>query len=534
MQKVVVIGVDGATPDLIDKWIKEDKLPNFKKIRENGVWGKLKSTMPPFSAPAWTSIVTGCNPGKHGIYGFGNTDIDNPHMVSSRFRKAPAIWNFLTDINLSSIVVNVPVTYPPEKINGVMITGLLTPSAESDFTYPRNIKEKLKKDELGEYELEQIWLEDFPRSYLAKHAPEKLLKIITDQMVSRERVTTNIMKNLDWDFTMVVFRGTDTAQHFLFDKKELLLECYKKVDQLVGKMIKKFPDAVFFIVSDHGFEEIKKILNTDNVLYNANLIQLSKDPHDHPFQTILYFIFAQFMQILRFIPYRTIKKSYLIKKILFSGASFEKIIDFSKTKATSAADGRGIIINQKGRYKLGIVEPYDYDKLCKKIKLIFKKLRDSDTGEKIIEEVYDWKEVYGENAIYPPDLLLKFCKGYTALSGIRGLDNISNIVCSNNKNIPFLFKEDPASRSGDHAQYGVFFAYGKNIKQGFVTEDMSVSDILPTVFASMKIPIPLNIDGNVYESIFIDKLPIEHKNYQLNKQKLSKLELEKIRQLKKL
>ena len=79
-----------------------------------------------------------------------------------------------------------------------------------------------------------------------------------------------------------------------------------------------------------------------------------------------------------------------------------------------------------------------------------------------------------------------------------------------------------------------FFAYGKNIKHGFVTENMSVSDVLPTVFASMQIPIPLSIDGNVYEEIFIDNLPIKHKNYNLNKKKLSKLELEKIRQLKKL
>ena len=99
--------------------------------------------------------------------------------------------------------------------------------------------------------------------------------------------------------------------------------------------------------------------------------------------------------------------------------------------------------------------------MCKKIKLIFKKLRDPDTGEKILEEVYDWKEIYAENAIDPPDLLLKFCKGYTALTGLRGLDNIANIINSNSKNIPFLFKEDPAFRSGDHAEYGVFFCIRK-------------------------------------------------------------------------
>jgi len=178
MQKVVLIGVDGATPDLIDKWVNEGKLPNFQKLRENGTWGKLKSTTPPFSAPAWTSIVTGCNPGKHGIYGFESTGTLEPHLINSRHRKVPAIWSFLTSIGMKSIVVNVPGTYPPEKINGAMITGLLTPSRDSNFTYPKDIKERLTKGDLGEYELEQFWLEDFSRSRMKKRAPEKLLNHI--------------------------------------------------------------------------------------------------------------------------------------------------------------------------------------------------------------------------------------------------------------------------------------------------------------------------------------------------------------------
>ena len=105
MKKVVLIGIDGATPDLLQKWIKEGKLPNFQKIQEKGVYGKLKSTTPPFSAPAWTSIATGCNPGKHGIYGFESTGTLEPHLINSKNRKTLAIWNYLTNIGMKNNVI---------------------------------------------------------------------------------------------------------------------------------------------------------------------------------------------------------------------------------------------------------------------------------------------------------------------------------------------------------------------------------------------------------------------------------------------
>ena len=120
MQKVIVIGVDGATLDIMEPWMDRGELPNFDKIRKNGVYGKLRSTDPYYSAPAWVSIVTGCNPGKHGIYDFFRTDTFSKKLVNSRYRKTPAIWNILTENRKKSIIVNVPGTYPPEKINGII------------------------------------------------------------------------------------------------------------------------------------------------------------------------------------------------------------------------------------------------------------------------------------------------------------------------------------------------------------------------------------------------------------------------------
>ncbi len=535
MKKIVLIGIDGATPDLMEKWMENGKLPNFRKIRKNGVWGKLKSTTPPSSAPAWTSIVTGCNPGKHGIYGFESTGTLEPHLINSQYMKIPAIWNYLTDIGMKNIIVNVPGTYPPEEISGTMITGLLTPSHDSNFTYPKKIKERLTGKDLGEYELEQFWLEDFSRSRMKKRAPEKLLNHINRQMTSRLQVGLNLMKETDWDFTMIVFRGTDTAQHFLFEDEDLLLLCYQKVDGLVGKIMDSFPNAVFFIVSDHGFEEIKKILYPDNVLYNAKYLTPYKDPYNSLVSQLHPLIHRVVNYFLKLLPQKFLKESKGIKKLLFSGSSKAKLIDFSKTIAFSTAEGRCIRICRKNKYKNGIVEEKDYEKICNEISKLLKDLKDPNDGSQIIEEVYRWNEAYGKDAIDPPDLIFDLKKGITANEWIRFPNKLYDIMQSKKRDIPYVFNQDPTGRSGDHAPYGVFFAYGRNVKPGHIIKDISVEDILPTVFTAIGVSLPDSIDGKILDDLFIEKpivRTVDWKSYSSTKQTLSEAEMKRISRLK--
>ena len=534
MKKVVLLGIDGATPDLLESWMNEGKLPHFQRIRKNGVWGKLKSTTPPFSAPAWTSIVTGCNPGKHGIYGFESTGTLEPHLINSRDRKVPAIWNYLTDIGMKNIIVNVPGTYPPEEISGTMITGLLTPSHDSNFTYPKKIKERLTGNDLGEYELEQFWLEDFSRSRMKKRAPEKLLNHINRQMTSRLQVGLNLMKETDWDFTMIVFRGTDTAQHFLFEDKDLLLLSYQKVDELVGKITDSYPNAIFFIVSDHGFEEIKKILYPDNVLYNAKYLTPFQDPYSSLASQLYPLIYRFVNWLLKRLPHKLLKESKAIRKLLFSSSSKAKLIDFSKTQAFSTVDGRGIQICRKNKYKNGIVEEKNYEKICNEISTLLKGLKDPDDGSQIIENVYRWSEIYNKDAVDPPDLVFDLKKGITAAEWIRFPNKLCDIMQSKKKSIPYIFNQDPIGRSGDHSQYGLFFAYGEGIKTNHQIKNISVMDVLPIVFTTMGISVPQRVDGMVHEEIYL-KNPtiktIDWDTYFKDNQVLSDAEYEKIRNL---
>jgi predicted AlkP superfamily phosphohydrolase/phosphomutase len=139
-RKVIVIGLDGATLDLILPWVQKGLLPNFQRIIKKGIWGHLTSTIPPFTAPAWTSFMTGKNPGKHGIYDFmvREPGTYTSSSVNASFCDADSLWRIIGSEGKKVGVINVPMTYPPEEVNGFLISGMLTPSNTDTFSHPGN------------------------------------------------------------------------------------------------------------------------------------------------------------------------------------------------------------------------------------------------------------------------------------------------------------------------------------------------------------------------------------------------------------
>ena len=507
-QKVIIIGLDGGTLNLMNPWMEEGELPNFSKIKKKGVYGKLRSTTPCYSAPAWVSISTGVQPGKHGIYDFFPTDSLKKKIINSRYRKTPAIWNVLTDEGKKSIIVNIPGTYPPEKINGVMITGLLTPSEESDFTYPKEVKNNLTKDKLGKYELEQVVVDDIPKGLTAKYAPEKLAEQVNMITISHATVTMNLMQKYEWDLAMVVFRGTDDAQHLLWDRKDLILSCYKKADEYLGKFMEKYPDALFIIVSDHGFGQPEKYVYLNNALYNAGYLKTTSDPARgfNAFFTSMFDTFSKF--IFHLLPIKKLVRTQIGRKIIQS-SGVKSNIDFSKTKALyHSVCSRGIRINLKDKYIEGIVDKKDYTKVRSDLIGFLNNLKDPETGENIVETIYTSEEIYGKNAVNDPlDLIFDLKEGYGAQELIQPVGGMKAFL---NWNAGLSIISPPGFYDwvGDHSQYGIIFMYGKNIKAGKKI-DASVVDIVPTVLSALGIAIPSYIDGKTLNDAFVKKPKVE-------------------------
>ena len=152
MSKLFVIGLDGATFDLIRPWVAQGKLPTFKKLMDSGAWSELRSTVPPVTASAWSSFVTGKNPGAHGLFDFMQRRDKSYDLapVSALDRDGKAVWDLIGDAGKKVIVMNVPVTWPPSAVNGQLITGMLTPRNAENYTYPKELAEELKSA-IGEY-----------------------------------------------------------------------------------------------------------------------------------------------------------------------------------------------------------------------------------------------------------------------------------------------------------------------------------------------------------------------------------------------
>jgi predicted AlkP superfamily phosphohydrolase/phosphomutase len=530
MTKVILIGIDGATLNLIENWMDNNELPNLNKIRNKGIHGNLRSTTPYYSAPAWVSIVTGCNPGKHGIYDFFCTDSYSKRIINSRYRKTNAIWNILSDNDKKTIAVNIPGTYPPEKIKGIMITGLLTPSPNSDFTYPKSIKEDLIKEKLGEYELEQVAVDDIPKNLTARYAPEKFASQINDITTSHGNVTMNLMKKYDWDFTMLVFRGTDDIQHLLWNNKPLILSCYKKADYYIGKMMEEYPEAIFIIVSDHGFGKPEKYFYVNNALYNNGFIKTTSDPR-YNLNTIFISIFDKLSKfIFHVIPLKTIVRSNIGRKLILSTGSSSNI-DFKKTKAYyHSVCSRGIRINLKKKYEHGFVEKKDYEVIRNEIINFLNQIKDPETDEKIVKNIYKWEEIYGEKAENDPlDIIFDLKENYGAQELLQPPEGLKNIFKSKNQKLSYISKPGFYDWMGDHLPNGILFMYGENIKSN-IKINASILDIVPTILALMKIPIPDNLDGKVIEEAFIKKPKIDR--IENKKSYLTKSEINKIIKLK--
>lgn len=264
--RVFLFGLDGATFTLLRPWAEEGHLPAFARLMRDGAWGPLASTIPAVTPIAWNSMVTGVYPGKHGVFGFVKRRPDSYELefVTSRDRRRPAIWNLLDQAGLRSIIVDVPFTYPPEPINGIMISGLGTPDVMADFIHPRPLREVIFR-EFGPYPLDVHYrgdvlglLEDARR--------------LTDHRLA---LTRFLAREYPWDFLMLGLMTPDRLQHVVwryldeghsrYDVREAtryrpaILDYYRRIDEVIAELLAEVgPQTVFLIASDHGFGPMER------------------------------------------------------------------------------------------------------------------------------------------------------------------------------------------------------------------------------------------------------------------------------------
>jgi len=487
--KVLLLGLDGMTLKVVEPYAKSGLLPNFKRIMDEGSFGVLRSTIPPVSGPAWLSMTTGKNPGKHGLFEFRTKNGYNTEIATKNVSPfAEPVWKILSRNKKRVSIINVPVTYPPDQVNGIMVSGLMTPGENTEFTYPKTIKDELFKL-IPDYQL------DIKKNIFFSKDKKKCLKEVFKITKDVKVLMDHYSMDKSYDLSFVVYVGTDRLQHIMWDEiTSMDSDCigyYKFLDNILGDILGKIDDdTVLFIVSDHGFTGVNKVFYITTFLNQIGLLDVRRRKEISKLIDKINFS-NKFMNkltglVATIIDPSNVKKvlpSWLLNYIFKILPASESNTNWSKTKLFTTL-GHGIVfVNLKGREESGIVESQDYDRICDQVERKLLELKDPDTGKKIVKTVHRGNEIYSsEHSNSMPDLVVVMEDGY-AIRTALGKEILSEKSIRGNK------------VTSVHDADGLLMAFGNNIEKKRL--DADIYDIMPTLLYLMGVPIPKDVDGRV-------------------------------------
>jgi predicted AlkP superfamily phosphohydrolase/phosphomutase len=488
-KKVLVIGLDGATWNLIKPWIDEGKLATLERLTKQGVYGELESTVPPWTIPAWNSLTTGKNPGKLGVFTFMckyNAGYKfKPYFLVYEVRRD--VWKILSTMERKVIVANVPNIHFSFKINGYIVAGWLYRD-EDTLTYPKTLKGKL--DEVTDGYKVDIITADVNKGTIVKRpsTDEEYLHMAEDTTNKHFRAFEFLLKK-KWDFAFLVFTGPDRIQHKFWENEKIVLDYYKNLDIKLGNLLKMVDKStVLILVSDHGFGPKKRIFNVNEWLLKENYLRLKPRTVSKLVKIKILLAKIKMLPLVKFLlaffplkPFKSLKeKSAPITKVEVDN------IDWEKTKAFNYSVWGDIYLNVKGREARGIINPEEYEKTREEIIQKLKNLEDPTSGKKFSAKVYRREEIYqGKYINRAPDLVIQVD------------DNIQSINSTVGHNQIFM-----EGKGGEHRINGIFLACGPGIKRGTQIKGIRIYDITPTILHIFNLPIPSDMDGRVLMEIF--------------------------------
>jgi len=436
--RAVILGLDGVPHSLVQAFLAEGRLPNLAALLEQGSMKEMRSVVPTVSSVAWTSIATGCNPGKHNIFGFiDRVPLTHEMFIPTSRHVLAKTWiDDFSDQGKRVCSIGVPTTYPPKEVNGVLVSGFLAPSLKG-ATYPPYLAKELER---AGYVIDiDAWQ--------AREDRESFLDELFNAFDRRCETMFRFLGQEPWDLFVSHIMDTDRLHHFMWSYYEdghaeyapWFHRFYERVDRMLGDLVDRIPkDVALFIMSDHGFCPLKKEVHLNHWLKEAGYLELaSRDP--------------------------------------------KGLLDLSPvTRCYSLLPGR-LYLSVKGREHNGTVEPGgEYQALREEIAEGLRGVRDDETGEPIIERVFMREELFSGGAFETsPDLVAMPARGYD-LKG--GFDKDA------------LFERSPVV--GTHT-YDDAFMY---VRDGELDAErrMQVVDVLPTVYQKLGLPSPPNVDGRSF------------------------------------
>jgi predicted AlkP superfamily phosphohydrolase/phosphomutase len=496
--KAVVLGLDGVTWDLLDPLCDRGVMPNLAAARATARRGRLASCLPPYSAPAWTSIATGKNPGRHGIFDFWEAGAAGERRpVSARSARGAKLWDLASAAGRRVHVVNVPVTYPPAEVNGSFVSGMMTPGEGVQYTHPPELKAELKALP-GGYEADPYAAGLTGRAFI--HQTHHWIR-------QKERAVQHLIAGGEWDLLFTVIQAPDPLQHKFWNvldpsdprhdpalAAELLPdleEAYRRCDEVIGDRLQMAEQGAFvLILSDHGFGRYEKLVYVNRLLEDAGLLVRARSarPASGRLSARSLIKAARRVDVLGLegrLPNR-------VKDRMAAGLdrALAAPVDWEHTLAyAGSGSGECVFLSRH-------VPDGEREDVCRRVIEALTALRDPDTGEPVLDGAHRREDVYEGSELHRlPDVLLDF--------GERPY------LASDRLATPQLIERLPAAGGGGrHRQNGIVVAAGPGVTAGAI-EGASIVDVCPTVLHAMRLPVPEDLDGRVLTELFADARPVE-------------------------
>ncbi|WP_246988362.1 alkaline phosphatase family protein [Halorientalis marina] len=505
---LIIFGLDGACFDLIRPWIKNGHIPTINEILDTGVSSKLESCVPATTPPAWTSLTTGVNPGKHGIFGFysrtkGSYDL---YPVSDTDVYARRLWDYTSESDLTSLVVNVPVTHPPRELDGALVPGYM---ADNDVaTYPDGLLTELGFEDYSVY----------AESEADMGQEEQLRDEWLNLTESRRDLTLALMAQYDWDVLFLEFQKTDGAVH-KFSDSENMRAIFERVDDCMSDVLEAVEDEPnVVLVSDHGIGQTKDwsiALNTwleergyiktsvdgggdDGSWIDRKTSSSSEDAGDGTIFDRLGELASRagitkqgVERILSALGLYNVAARRAPDRLLDMVA--QEAIDRQRSEAFYEGMGFsgvdvGVIVNDERFYPDGAVTEAEYDEVRSRLIEEIRSL-EGPTG-KPFQRILTREEVYdGPRVEYAPDIILEQAPRY--------------VIGSKNLRGQTFIPAEPGRI--DHTRHGIFAATGPDISDDWSPEEPpSIMDVTPTLLYLQDVPVNTRIDGTIHEPLVTD------------------------------
>ena len=504
-RRILVLGLDGASWRIIEPMARHGRLPNLARLMAEGSSGVLESTLPPVTLPAWVSMMTGKNPGKLGVFDLLRRDGYGVEPNGYCYKEHAPLWQILNAYGVRVGVMNLPGTYPPEEVDGFMVTGMMTPSKRSPYIYPSNLAADLDST-VADYEIDVPQWQYFDEGHFVKDIYK-----VTEK---RGRAAEYLIESIPCDFYMIVFTSSDRLQHVLWSKREVIEEYWEKLDKILGRILGLFgEDTTVLVVSDHGFAPLKRTFYVNEWLRSRGYLRVRRKFNER----IVVRLGRRVERLYRFLgekkllhPFTSFLNEVMgldrMKRyayVYLSNSRLEGKVNWARTKAFSCIHTPHfghVYLNVEGRMAEGCVSEGEREELRRSIIDELTNLKDPDTGKRLNIEVCSSEQAYsGPHLGDAPDIVFVIDDGRCEVDAKVGDGG--------------LFEEGAplTGWTGTHTKEGVFMARGPGIKRGHSVEDARIVDVAPTILHLFGIPILEDVDGRVLGEIFTEDIKISRR-----------------------